>query len=255
MLGEVGYRECQQAAWMVADPDVVTFHVRFRARQFQAGVRDTHIGLRGVTDPFFDAVELAGMLVAAGQQIGSSVVGEEQLAGVKAGRRREGSTRRTAGVIRKRRRVAGVVGDAEVPTGDAAGSRNKQCPFDFGQRLYWSTTGVCQCSRGNPAAGREPARPPPGQCGEQREAFHLGQRGPLATRDNQAHPADSFSHLGCQAPRVNFSSEYRVVAAGGLQMSPLLMLYFWAGAPIVGFGLVKLQARLERWDYERHAED
>ena len=38
-------------------------------------------------------------------------------------------------------------------------------------------------------------------------------------------------------------------------MSPLLMFYFWAGTPVVGFGLVKLQARLERWDYERHAED
>jgi hypothetical protein len=58
---------------------------------------------------------------------------------------------------------------------------------------------------------------------------------------------------------VNLSSKYRVVAAedlrGVFQMSPLLMVYFWVGAPVVGFGLVKLQARLERWDYERHAED
>jgi hypothetical protein len=38
-------------------------------------------------------------------------------------------------------------------------------------------------------------------------------------------------------------------------MSPLLMLYFWVGTPVAGFGLVKLQARLERRDYERHAED
>jgi len=38
-------------------------------------------------------------------------------------------------------------------------------------------------------------------------------------------------------------------------MSPLLMVYFTVVAPFAGFGLVRLQARLERWDYERHAED
>jgi hypothetical protein len=54
---------------------------------------------------------------------------------------------------------------------------------------------------------------------------------------------------------VNFSSKYRVLAAGGYEMSPLLMVYFSAVTPFAAFGLVKLQARLERWDYERHAED
>jgi hypothetical protein len=57
---------------------------------------------------------------------------------------------------------------------------------------------------------------------------------------------------------VNFSSKYRVVAVVGsrevYEMSPLLMVYFSAVTPFAGFGLVKLQARLERWDYERHAE-
>ncbi len=38
-------------------------------------------------------------------------------------------------------------------------------------------------------------------------------------------------------------------------MNPLLMFYFSAGAPLVGVGLLKLQARLERWSYERHVED
>jgi hypothetical protein len=38
-------------------------------------------------------------------------------------------------------------------------------------------------------------------------------------------------------------------------MSSLLMVYFWIAAPVVGFGLVRAQARLERWDYERHVED
>jgi hypothetical protein len=54
---------------------------------------------------------------------------------------------------------------------------------------------------------------------------------------------------------VNHLSKYRVVAAGGSQMSPLLMVYFSAITPFAGFGLVKLQARLEQWDYERHVED
>jgi hypothetical protein len=38
-------------------------------------------------------------------------------------------------------------------------------------------------------------------------------------------------------------------------MNPLLTLYFSAGVPFVGLGLLKLQARLERWAYDRHAED
>lgn len=38
-------------------------------------------------------------------------------------------------------------------------------------------------------------------------------------------------------------------------MSPQLMVYFSVAAPFAGFGLLKLQARLEQWDYNRHAED
>jgi hypothetical protein len=38
-------------------------------------------------------------------------------------------------------------------------------------------------------------------------------------------------------------------------MNPVLMLYFSAGASFAGFGLLKLQARLERWSYDRHAGD
>jgi hypothetical protein len=38
-------------------------------------------------------------------------------------------------------------------------------------------------------------------------------------------------------------------------MNSLLTLYFSIGASFAGVGLLKLQARLERWDYERHAED
>ena len=38
-------------------------------------------------------------------------------------------------------------------------------------------------------------------------------------------------------------------------MNPLLMVYFSAGASFGGLGLLKLQARLELWAYQRHAED
>jgi hypothetical protein len=58
---------------------------------------------------------------------------------------------------------------------------------------------------------------------------------------------------------VNFWSKYRVVAVVGYEkgseMNPLLMAYFSVAAPFAGFGLVTLQARLERWDHDRHAED
>jgi hypothetical protein len=39
------------------------------------------------------------------------------------------------------------------------------------------------------------------------------------------------------------------------EMNPLLTLYFSGGTSLAGLGLVKLQARLERWSYERHVED
>lgn len=38
-------------------------------------------------------------------------------------------------------------------------------------------------------------------------------------------------------------------------MSPMVLVLLSAAAPVAGLGLLQLQARLERWDYERHAED
>lgn len=38
-------------------------------------------------------------------------------------------------------------------------------------------------------------------------------------------------------------------------MSPLLLVSIAVAAPFAAFGLLHLQDRLERWDYERHAED
>jgi hypothetical protein len=39
------------------------------------------------------------------------------------------------------------------------------------------------------------------------------------------------------------------------EMNPFLMVYFSVGMSFAGFGLLKLQARLEQWAYQRHAED
>jgi hypothetical protein len=39
------------------------------------------------------------------------------------------------------------------------------------------------------------------------------------------------------------------------EMTAPLLICIAAVAPVVGVGLMQLQARLERWDYERHAED
>jgi hypothetical protein len=38
-------------------------------------------------------------------------------------------------------------------------------------------------------------------------------------------------------------------------MNALLMVYFSVGMSFAGLGLLKLQARLEQWAYDRHAED
>jgi len=38
-------------------------------------------------------------------------------------------------------------------------------------------------------------------------------------------------------------------------MTPLLLVCIVAATPLMGAGLVGLQERLERWDYNRHAQD
>ncbi len=38
-------------------------------------------------------------------------------------------------------------------------------------------------------------------------------------------------------------------------MNLVVLVLFSVGSPLAGVGLLELQARLERWDHERHAED
>jgi hypothetical protein len=40
-----------------------------------------------------------------------------------------------------------------------------------------------------------------------------------------------------------------------VEMSPLTVACFFIAAPVAGLGLLELQARLERWDQRRHADD
>jgi hypothetical protein len=91
------------------------------------------------------------------------------------------------------------------------------------------------------------------RCGPKlRDALGICERHPLALKE-PTRPSASSGHIVRR--RVNFPSKSCVVLVGGFEMNPLLMVYFSAGTTFVGLGLVKLQARLERWAYERHAED
>jgi hypothetical protein len=38
-------------------------------------------------------------------------------------------------------------------------------------------------------------------------------------------------------------------------MNSLIMMCISIGAPLAALGIYDLQARLEKWDYNRHAED
>ena len=38
-------------------------------------------------------------------------------------------------------------------------------------------------------------------------------------------------------------------------MTPLLLVCLSVATPLAAMGLLNVQARLERWDHERHAED
>jgi hypothetical protein len=57
---------------------------------------------------------------------------------------------------------------------------------------------------------------------------------------------------------MNFLSQMNVSTVKGFwrfEMTPLLLVCVAVAAPLVGFGLLHMQARLEQWDYERHADD
>jgi hypothetical protein len=57
---------------------------------------------------------------------------------------------------------------------------------------------------------------------------------------------------------MNFLSQMNVSTVkgfGGFEMTPLLLVCVAVAAPLVGLGLLHMQARLEQWDYERHADD
>ncbi|BBY39212.1 hypothetical protein MMAN_33460 [Mycobacterium mantenii] len=54
-------------------------------------------------------------------------------------------------------------------------------------------------------------------------------------------------------------ADQRQISEGFLEvlpmMSPLLLVCIALAAPFAGIGFLHVQDRLERWDYERHADD
>ncbi|SHV33565.1 Uncharacterised protein [Mycobacteroides abscessus subsp. abscessus] len=131
MLGQIGYREGQQAARVVADPDVVALHIGLFAWQLQTFVRDLDVRVGGVGNPLLDCRKLLWRLVTGGQEVDAGVVGEEELAGMKSRGGGKGATGGTAGVVREGGSITGVVGDAVVPPGYSADHRKYQCAFNF----------------------------------------------------------------------------------------------------------------------------
>jgi hypothetical protein len=64
--------------------------------------------------------------------------------------------------------------------------------------------------------------------------------------------------LRCLSLQMNPTTIPNVLGMKGFwrfEMSPLLLVCIAAATPVVGIGWMHVQARLEQWDYERHAED
>jgi hypothetical protein len=100
------------------------------------------------------------------------------------------------------------------------------------------------------------------QCGRRgADETALGRlSGQLSRRSPTAEATLFLCRFGLATPHRLAPGELLVEVLRGssrrrFEMNPLLMVYFSAGTSFAGLGLVKLQARLERWAYERHAED
>jgi|ERR1700757_763906 hypothetical protein len=108
--------------------------------------------------------------------------------------------------------------------------------------------------RAGRALGIENAYAPTSPTATRRQGLILRLHWPRRGSSGQPPKVRPATEAEC-CRRVNFSSTSYVIAVGGLEMNPLLTLYFSGGMSFAGLGLLKLQARLERWAYERHAED
>jgi hypothetical protein len=62
-------------------------------------------------------------------------------------------------------------------------------------------------------------------------------------------------HYACLVSASARRSRHEAKPFGGPAMTPLVIACLLVAAAITGLALHKAQLRLERWDYERHAED
>ena len=172
MLGDVGDRDHQRAARHVRAPGVVHLHVRRLPREVQPPVRELDDPRPVRLEPGLEVGLLAGahgMHVARRQEVGAAVVGEEDLAGVEAGRRGKGPAARGALVVRDLRRVVRVEGEEVEPAGVAADRGEQDHLLEVGDRRRRVPRGEGQRPVGDRGALGEAARAPAVDRLDQRE--------------------------------------------------------------------------------------
>ena len=78
-----------------------------------------------------------------------------------------------------------------------------------------------------------------------------------AARDELSRPRKAGSQLRVWLHALDTYASFRQKDQGRLEraMNALLMICMSLGTPLAALGLYDLQVRLERWDYNRHAED
>jgi hypothetical protein len=119
---------------------------------------------RTVHTPLDEGGGIAGL-----EEVDALVVGEEDLAGVEARRRREGAAPRGSGVVREVGSVAGVAHDHVVPARVAGRSCKDQHLLQLSKRHRVMLGGERQRTVGERGAKREPAGPSAVERLDQRE--------------------------------------------------------------------------------------
>ena len=178
------------------------------------------VGLRAVGN---------GMHVARRQEVGAVVVGEEDLAGVEAGRRGEGPPARRALVVRDLRRVVLVEREEVEPAGVAADRGEQDHLLELGDRRRIVPRGEGERPVGDRGALGEAARAPPVDRLDQREVHRLHQARRHVGEAVEHGPAPGAQGLGpgleAEARQQGAGADERGAdqpAAGGIEHRGLL---------------------------------
>ena len=149
------------------------------------------------------------MHVARRQEVGAVVVGEEDLAGVEAGRRGKGPAAGGALVVRDLRRIVRVEGEEVEPAGVAADRGEQDHLLEVGDRGRVVPRGEGQRPVGDRGALGEAARAPAVDRLDQREVHRLGQ-----TRRNVGEPVEHDPALRAEGFGAGLEAEAREQGAG-----------------------------------------